>query len=290
MKPTLSIALVAMLVLGSASIGHTATTTLDPSDDMYTDPNHPGTPPTITELWVANYTGSQHYERIMIRFDLESLPVTIDSAVLHLYRHFHCPVDAYTATRLYAITESWTEETWDHTQHISHESSAFLSYTFGPADGWYEVDITDQVEAWVSGAAENFGLVIQALNGEKWSLFYSKEYANTSVRPYLTIEHQAAGVEIVDSAASLDLRVSSPFSADTAIRYAIPEWSRVAIEIYNVRGHLVACPLDKEVAPGNHTVQWDGRGRSGDLLEPGVYFVRLVAGSKMQTDKIVMVR
>jgi hypothetical protein len=290
MKPALSIALVAMLALALSSVGHAETTILDPSDDMYTDPNHPGTPPTITELWVANYNGSEHYERIMIRFDLDSLPLTIDSATLHLYRFFHCPLDAYTTTRFFAIAEPWTEETWNHTQHPSHTTPAFLSYTFGPDDGWYEVDITDQVEAWVSGAVENYGLVIKADFAQKWSQFYSKEYANPSLRPYLTVEHQPAGVEIADGSARLELSVSSPFSAETAIRYAIPEGSRVAIEIYNIQGRLVACPVDGEMPAGSHMVHWDGRDQSGDLLASGVYVVRLLAGNRMEMDKAILMR
>ena len=162
---------------------------LEPSDDMYSDPNtgaghvHPH---PISELWTADYSSCQnHHERIMMKFDLDDfMGREIDSAFLNIYRWFRCPNDYYTACDFYHITDNWTEETWDEYSHISHEPSSFLSHTFGPANDWYRIDVKTAVEDWLDGSVTNYGFVIQAKSNEKFSKFYSKE-GPADFRPYL---------------------------------------------------------------------------------------------------------
>lgn len=290
----LTILLTAMFVLGAFAAPLWAdTVTLEPTDDMYSDPEHPGTPPTETELWVANYSGAGHYERIMMRFDLDALPPFIDDATLHLYRFFRCPSHYYTATRFFAISENWNEETWPYTQHISHEASPFTSHTFGPDLGWCKVDITDQVRSWLSGGTENHGFVIEGLTGEKWSKFYSKEHTNPGQRPYMTVDYSCVGVDGVNAtemATPFDLRVSNPFRTNATIQFSLPESERITVEVFDIRGRLVARPVEGERNAGNHAANWEGRNMNGEQLPAGMYFCRLQAGNRQRTEKIILLR
>ncbi len=161
---------------------------LEPSDDMYTDPDegsghsHPIDP---YGLWVANYDGAGHHERAIIKWDLSSYEgQSADSAFLNIYRYFRCPNDYYTNCDLYCITEDWDEGTWNEYVHVNHTASPFMSYNFGPALDWYRIDISGVIQQWLDGSLENYGIVIVAQSGEKWSKFYSKE---GTYPPYLEV-------------------------------------------------------------------------------------------------------
>jgi hypothetical protein len=168
------------------------TVTIVPCDDMYTDPDHPGTNPVITELWTADFNPSGHFERIMIKFNISPyIGQTAESAILHLTRFYSCPTGGTTASTFYAISEEWDEETWDHTVHIQYDSSVNMPYVFSGNGGntivQFEVDITDFINVLLEGSFENNGFVIKANSNQKFSKFYSKEYSNTDYHPSLEI-------------------------------------------------------------------------------------------------------
>ncbi len=176
----------AVLIIGIISLANADTLNIPPCDDMYTDPN--GTQAT-GELWVANWPGcGGHYERIMLKFDLSELTgQTIDSATLNLYKFFTAPDGSPTATCFYGIIQQWNEETWPSTQHIQHDNIVWASQTFTSQLGWYDIDITDLVQAWIDGTVTNYGLVIIANPGYKFSKFRSKEATNPNEHPYLEV-------------------------------------------------------------------------------------------------------
>ena len=161
---------------------------LEPDDDLYTDPDEGGGhshPVDQATLWVANYDGSGHHQRINLKWDLsEYAGQEADSAFINLYRYFRCPGDYYTECELFTATEDWIEETWNEYVHLSHGSTAFLYYTFGPALDWYRLDITSVVNQWLEGTLDNYGVIVQAVSGQKWSKFYSKE---GTYPPYLEL-------------------------------------------------------------------------------------------------------
>ncbi len=161
---------------------------LEPSDDMYTDPDvGTGHPHPIDEfaLYVADFDGAGHHERIMLKWDLASIAGrTIDSAFVNLYRYFRCPGHYYTNCDIYYITEDWDEDSWNEYVHINHAPTASLTYNFGPELDWFRFDLSDIVSQWNDETLDNYGIVIRAKYGEKWSKFYSKE---GTYAPYIEI-------------------------------------------------------------------------------------------------------
>lgn len=77
----------------------------------------------------------------------------------------------------------------------------------------------------------------------------------------------------------------NPFRASTEIRYALPKCGRVTVEILDVRGREVACPVNEEQCAGMHVATFNVGG-----LSSGVYFVRLVAGDEALVRKVVVLR
>ena len=83
----------------------------------------------------------------------------------------------------------------------------------------------------------------------------------------------------------------NPFSSETAIRYDLPERSRVDLKIYDAAGRSVRVLLDGEYRDaGRHVSHWDGRNSGGKPAAPGIYFCRFTAGRHIQTRRLVLLR
>lgn len=77
----------------------------------------------------------------------------------------------------------------------------------------------------------------------------------------------------------------NPFNPRARIRFAVPSPERVRIALYNVAGREVRVLLDETMEPGFHTAAIDGSG-----LSSGIYFCRMVAGSFIDDQKLVLLK
>ncbi|MCE5272546.1 T9SS type A sorting domain-containing protein [bacterium] len=91
---------------------------------------------------------------------------------------------------------------------------------------------------------------------------------------------------------SLGANVPNPFNPSTSITYSVGGEAPVTVHlsVFNLRGQVVAVLVDRVIAPGQYTVNWDGRGRGGEQLSSGVYFYRLTAGDFNLTRKMVLLK
>ncbi len=95
-----------------------------------------------------------------------------------------------------------------------------------------------------------------------------------------------------------DFRIFSaypnPFNGRVAIPFITSRQQKVTIQVFDVRGRLVNTILKGAMAPGNHTVYWDGRDGFGQPVSSGVYFLKIVYSIKRivarSTQKIVLLR
>jgi len=69
----------------------------------------------------------------------------------------------------------------------------------------------------------------------------------------------------------------NPFNARTTIIYDLKDWSRVRLEIYDIRGRKLRKLLQTTKPPGRHSTSWDGKDGSGRKTASGIYFVRFTA-------------
>ncbi|NIR44732.1 MAG: hypothetical protein GWN99_10540 [Gemmatimonadetes bacterium] len=63
---------------------------------------------------------------------------------------------------------------------------------------------------------------------------------------------------------------------------------RVVVEVFNVRGQKVRTVLAEELAPGQHSIRWDGRSDRGVRVGTGVYVLRLRAGTFVENRKLIV--
>jgi len=77
----------------------------------------------------------------------------------------------------------------------------------------------------------------------------------------------------------------NPFRAATTVRFTLPDAADVTLAVYDVLGRRVATLEDGTLAAGDHEATFDAAG-----LPSGVYLVRLDAGSRHATERVVHVR
>ena len=88
----------------------------------------------------------------------------------------------------------------------------------------------------------------------------------------------------------LDQNCPNPFNPATTIRFALPVADEAVLNVYNVAGQRVATLTEGHHEAGAYVLRWDGRDDAGRALASGVYLYRLVAGERVQTRKLLLLR
>ena len=100
------------------------------------------------------------------------------------------------------------------------------------------------------------------------------------------IELGIVGVPAATSALPAIRSFPNPFAGETRIVSALTRPGQVRLDMFGLDGRRVRSLLAGP-ASGAIDVRWDGRDASGHAIAPGVYFVRLAAGGRVQTRRIV---
>jgi len=95
------------------------------------------------------------------------------------------------------------------------------------------------------------------------------------------IEETAEGANVDDY--RLDQNYPNPFNPTTTIRYGLPQRSSLTLSVFNTLGQKVASLVNETQNAGYHEVKFDGSNHAS-----GVYFYRLMAGSFVQTRKLLL--
>jgi hypothetical protein len=89
---------------------------------------------------------------------------------------------------------------------------------------------------------------------------------------------------------SLSQNYPNPFNPSTDIRFSVPVTGDVTIKIYNALGQEVRTLVATQVERGTRVVRWDGRDNNGKVLASGSYVYRMVAGSFVETKKMMLLK
>jgi outer membrane protein assembly factor BamB len=82
----------------------------------------------------------------------------------------------------------------------------------------------------------------------------------------------------------------NPFNSSTTISYTIPESSHAKLEIYNLKGQLIATLLNRFQTAGYHQLEWNGRDNSGKSVATGIYFYSIKTENFNQTSKMALLK
>ena len=90
---------------------------------------------------------------------------------------------------------------------------------------------------------------------------------------------------ILPESYSLAAAYPNPFNPSTTISFAIPADTDVSIAVYNLQGRQIASLASGSYDAGYYSVIWNA-----DIHSSGVYFVKMVAGSYVNTQKLMLVK
>lgn len=91
--------------------------------------------------------------------------------------------------------------------------------------------------------------------------------------------------EVLPKAFWLYQNFPNPFNPVTTIRFAVPKISHVQIAVFDLLGRQVMTLVDKEMSPGEYTIQVHGEG-----LGSGIYFYRMSASGFVQTRRFIVLK
>ncbi|UCH66523.1 MAG: T9SS type A sorting domain-containing protein [Ignavibacterium sp.] len=87
---------------------------------------------------------------------------------------------------------------------------------------------------------------------------------------------------------SLDQNFPNPFNSSTIIRIQLPQDEFVTLKIFNILGEELATRVNENMEAGRHEVVLNAASLGG--LSSGVYFYRIVAGSFVDTKKMILLK
>ncbi len=92
-------------------------------------------------------------------------------------------------------------------------------------------------------------------------------------------------VSTVPKVFSLSQNYPNPFNPTTEIQFAVPKSGYVTLSIYNALGQKVATLVDGNLTPGVYQQVFNG-----SRYASGMYFARMIAGSRVMTIKMLMIK
>jgi len=89
---------------------------------------------------------------------------------------------------------------------------------------------------------------------------------------------------------ALGLGYPNPLASSTKIGFALPAESNVQLAVYDVTGRKVRTLVSGTRSAGRHVAEWNAQDEAGRAVAPGVYFVKMLAGSHEETRKLTVLR
>jgi uncharacterized protein (TIGR02145 family) len=152
------------------------------------------------------------------------------------------------------------------------------SYTDIPAMGNDNGDLTK--DYCTSNSTPTFR--VEKANGETYQLTGDIPlWENNGLHMLSTLQEAI----ILPESYSLAAAYPNPFNPTTTINFAIPADTDVSISVYSLQGREVVSLASGSYDAGYHSVIWNA-----DSHSSGVYFVKMVAGSYVNTQKLMLVK
>jgi len=128
----------------------------------------------VVRVWRDEF---DYEDRGLFRFDLSDVPATtIASAFFRLSLREYSTSGMHLVDLL-RVSESWDEETVNWNNQPLAVSTGISAPVGSVEDNYYEWEVTDLVQSWLTGGVDNYGLELRpATAGDWWRSFRSSEY------------------------------------------------------------------------------------------------------------------
>ena len=88
----------------------------------------------------------------------------------------------------------------------------------------------------------------------------------------------------------LEQNYPNPFNHATHIGFTLQQPAAVSLQVFNTHGQLVATLVEGTRPAGTYQTAWDGRDAQGQAVSSGTYIVRLDAGGRQATRKMILIQ
>jgi hypothetical protein len=156
-------------------------------------------------------------------------------------------------------------------------------YTDVPVMGYDGSDISSIMTAGYCGPGDVVTFKVYDVSQDKLVEMDSPEataWIGNNSMSVISISDRILPTEI-----SLGNAYPNPFNPSTTITYDISSDMNVNINVYDVRGRMVAELVNGMTDQGRYEVMWNA-----DNYSTGIYFVQLVAGNTTKTQKLMLVK
>lgn len=117
----------------------------------------------------------------------------------------------------------------------------------------------------------------------------------TEIKPSVNVKLADGGVKFIPPRTELLQNYPNPFNPETWIPFRLAESGEVEIRIYELTGRLIKRIDLGQTEAGSYIAKgkaayWDGRDELGERVASGLYIYQMLAGGKMFTRKMVILR
>ena len=133
--------------------------------------------------------------------------------------------------------------------------------------------------------------VMNDVNHQEFAFTCSKKPVNLVFDPFRNILlKQAATIYNIkplsgQKSSKLNQNEPNPFRNNTLISYEVASEETVTISVFDSNGKMLTCPVDRIHLPGSYRFDWSNPG-----LTPGIYYLRMEAGTFTDTKKMLIIR
>jgi len=167
----------------------------------------------------------------------------------------------------------------DDTYYVSLRDTTYdLSHSVLLANWYYNELSARTFNITISAMNPNQNSAVVPINGGSQKLFVNR-YQFLSTNDDLT-----------PKSFKLYQNSPNPFNPNTHIRFDLPKNESISLMIYNIAGKEVAQINRNNLSAGQHVINWKGQNQYGDPLPSGLYIYRLVAGNKISTKKMLLLK
>ncbi len=158
---------------------------------------------------------------------------------------------------------------------INSSGDSLWACTFGGSGDDYAYDVMQTADGnyLVAGETHSFGTNVW----DAWLLCL--EGFPIGVKPRLNVEPVSFSLLSV---------YPNPFNLTTAVRFALPRFTQVKLEVFDINGRCVKAaglPLIRGYPPGTHEITFDGSG-----LPSGIYIISLESFGKSNRRKVILLK
>ncbi|MEZ4398021.1 MAG: FlgD immunoglobulin-like domain containing protein [Candidatus Krumholzibacteriia bacterium] len=265
------------------------------------DPDRPGTVWACANLEVVRTDGNYRYSRL--NTELPELNPLHDVLTKVAVGRDGVAWVGSTEGLFRLDAEAGTHQWW-HSSNSALPGDQVTPLAVTP-DGrvWFTNFNSNGIEAslvWFDGS--EFGTVTRA-DGLPHAQIYDAEQRNVEGGYELWLSCASMGVAVLSvpladptSAPGGDLALEvltgspNPFRETSAVRFALTESGPVRLDVFDVQGRHVRTLVDGLRPAGEQRAIWDGRDDAARPQPSGVYFVRLRAGAREASGRLVLLR